>query len=240
MGREGEGGGGGEVPALESRSWRRCPPFLGSAPPCSSGGPLPFRRGQKGSTPPFPASYPAASGAGATEGESGARSDALPLLLSSFVPPLRGLRNVWPSTLSRCSSSVEQLCTCRGRLGTPLARQARAGMGHPQPENTTRGEPLKDTLLHYTITAAQRKGHACTRTLGPIPQRTTKMYPKVGKSGKMVKRKPSSLRETVRPTSMMCNRKRKPVPYSIPESGGGKPGPVRHVSVKTPKRLSCW
>ena len=36
----------------------------------------------------------------------------------------------------------------RGRLGTPLARQARAGTWYPQPENTTRGEPLEDTLLH--------------------------------------------------------------------------------------------
>ena len=76
------------------------------------------------------------------------------------VPLFRGLWTVWPLKLSRCLSSVEQLCTCRGRLGTPLARQARAGTWYPQPENTTCGEPLKDTLLHYTIRAGQRKGTA--------------------------------------------------------------------------------
>ena len=37
---------------------------------------------------------------------------------------------------------VEQLRTCRGRLSTPLARQARAGKWYSQPENTTRVEPL--------------------------------------------------------------------------------------------------
>ena len=35
--------------------------------------------------------------------ESGVRSDAAPLLLSSSVPPLRGLGTVWLSTLSKCS-----------------------------------------------------------------------------------------------------------------------------------------
>ena len=125
---------------------------------------LAFRRDHKGEAPvglgcgpPSPPLTEPRLGL-APQRESGARSDAPPLLLSSLVPPLRGLGNIWPSTLSMCWSSVEQLCTCCGRLGTPLARQARAGTWYPQPENTTRGEPLKDTLLHYTIRAGQRKG----------------------------------------------------------------------------------
>ena len=43
--------------------------------------------------------------------------------------------------------SHKQLCTYRGRLGTPPAGPARAGKWYPHPENTTRGEPLKNTQL---------------------------------------------------------------------------------------------
>ena len=63
-----------------------------------------------------------------------------------------------------------KLGTCRGRLGTPLARHSRAGTWYPQPENTTCGEPFKDTLLIKETTPKKGTASGIRRKRAAWPQ----------------------------------------------------------------------
>ena len=66
---------------------------------------------------------------------------------------------------------------------------------------------FKETVKMYSAGERVTSSTPVPIHVGPIPTAYHKMYPKVGKSEKMVNGKPSSLRETVRPTSLMCKRK---------------------------------